>query len=1650
MSTVYFPCEPIKVRVVTGLADSLSLVEQYIMRSVAAGAASERDLANMLALPHRVLIDAIGDLWRAGHLTIDFDTDSENIALSSSARELARSGRLDQVDSAFQSTGTRELLFDPITGRVLSPRARARPPRDGRLRLPGRASLADLAAISQPVLITAIDQLLRREEFEGVAPTSGRATVRTLNAYLEPSQLQSAGSSKPIYVAVEVRVSDGDLGLSVLVTEPSLSARQQAAATSYLQNLLDDAPTLGVAAALREQASHDPPPLPMPLEDLLDLLDKQAEQAACSQPGSRQQAHDLAARELARVNSAFAAATQGQATFTVLTDPPAHRTALVGLISSARTQLVLAAPWISHAGLRPLLEPIAEAVRKGVQLVLLWGMSPDQQLDARVLQAIQNLQRIANTPGAGQVLVRPDTPARSHAKVAVADDRRALVSSHNFLSSGEHQEVGLQVTAAAGLPCAAIDDLLAWAAHQMPDPEMAECVSRKIRAVQVTGETASGARIEPPRFRAALDPPTAPPADVQAWALAWRGAAKEARALAVGLAPAASVVLDSMHRHLADLAVRQCSRRLALVSDGLQGTILDAPLRAALVACAERGVEVTVVYGSPAADGDAAVATLEAEARNSGVHSKIAIRHVPDNHAKLLVWDDQAVVGSFNFLSFRGTDRRSAALRNRAELSLHVHSGELATRLLRSVAPDRAIAAAASAVLTHVEAPGTAVDGSASRLAQDILELVRPGQPSRSLAALVGSAQRPFAVLDALEAAGAPNVVLERAAAAALAGHSQPPEAARAWWLRLAQLLWQRQAFAEAAIARSAVDSPDDEPSPLVVKAAAAVDSEALCAQLEDAALGEAIPSADCTALAVLAAAWFTHHADYSLLDPMGVLAANATAPAQRLAAATAALSNTGRSLPTAALQARHARNADQAAILAQWKALTAALANLQLYNASFEVGKAILKHLRAHRGFLEQLADGATRRDTALLANLLREYSVGSAESWVDHLSSQLGIPHVMGRKRLGFVKQLDSVVAPTIFLVRAETQDVTEHIDTAAEECAREISASLDALDASLPSGSVPYSWPLLEHAKAALRVLVGDAAGQPTIAPGSEWAACYPRLAQVVMSDEAASPDEQARRLARDLADGLGPLEATADLVEAGEYRLADLVIDGLSATSSVSHAAAEEARRLLEDAVRMSAAAASRRCHDQNRRAVAVGVLELPRAELVELARDRRAGADHQLQDQLAEIQIAERAAKVEILGGLAAAARPQGDPWHRQVTELVTLGELAAARRVLTSDPEHFTVELPQPSAEAGWPFRELSLRRAADMFTDTEQRPAGLTPFLPAADDSDAAGLVAALGALASEESGSSEAWLSAVANLVGDTQQRPPITPRLLSLDGPAWPLNSLARRTLVMHTAVPGTARDDGVPEQALAESAHTWEVELSTDLLMAKRGRQVTISVSDVLGLLPLADAERPLRRRLRQQRFLRLVCRQLDPAAVVAVGDFGDPGRVPLQVWWLLYLLGFAPSHAQVYALSEFAGEHPDLLRLAIVREARRARAENTEFEFAVTLSDLGFAAEVAASVRDQVGLPAATALFASLPLGSVSSAADLQVALELSDYAQLAELAVSDEAVAEYARQLIQHGFATEGAGNEMQLCSCGAMRLLQGSHVDIGSLVSIR
>jgi phosphatidylserine/phosphatidylglycerophosphate/cardiolipin synthase-like enzyme len=326
----------------------------------------------------------------------------------------------------------------------------------------------------------------------------------------------------------------------------------------------------------------------------------------------------------------------------------AHRQALEAIFARATSRIILHSTFIGEKVFRDFLPLMRSAVKRGVQIDILWGQDPVDGKTRAIPPTADVIRTLNSDPQISALADRlhlHELSTRSHAKVILADvgrrgDYIALVGSCNWLASNLNSiEVTFRVRAPAVVA------------------EVVQCLSNLLYASDGTAHELALALLRITRSLKRRPSPDNPNATAQ-------------------------LVVGTQHQSCVRQARDRARRRLFVMSHRLSELVTPAILVpfARAQARAQRRLTATALYGRLQDEVIAStVQRIEQQARADGVVLK-RIRD-PRIHAKVLAWDsDSIVVSSQNWLS---ADPMEVTLAT--ELGIAVESRGIADQLVGNV-----------------------------------------------------------------------------------------------------------------------------------------------------------------------------------------------------------------------------------------------------------------------------------------------------------------------------------------------------------------------------------------------------------------------------------------------------------------------------------------------------------------------------------------------------------------------------------------------------------------------------------------------------------------------------------------------------------------------------------------------------------------------------------------------------------------------------------------------------------------------------------------------------------------------------------------------------------------------------------------------------
>ncbi|SDO95441.1 hypothetical protein SAMN04487981_1155 [Streptomyces sp. cf386] len=1018
---IFLPYEAVPARVQLGYGGTLSRIESTVLRGIVelwtAQQRMERErhgvslsrLSGMFEIGNRMTLHLVFDLWRRDYVTLDMY--GAEVAPTPLVLEAFAQGRQDELTGGEFTVETVDVWLDRVSGHLTGRSGHTHPP-DRDLVVPAHPLFsATVDDITGSDLVRAVRETLakRVQEREASAPPhrpQGR-NLRVLEARLMPAQ-QLTAARRTMWFPVDITVRQDPESDVVRVSVVQDSRRNLAHCERIgrqLTEFLDRRPEHRFSRKLRaslEIRLADPPSL----ERTVTRLETLAGRALTAAAGTRGALHDSLVEALRTAHSQVGARVDGEADVRLVRTHKDYRAAIRDVIAAADRQVILVASAVNFEGLSDLLPTLRAAVERGTQLVLLWGRGHNETIESRAANALEELRYVGEEGKTGEsVVLVSRRPGNVNANMVVADNHTALVGGYPCLKRLDRNadQLGALVTATEPGGCEPVEMILRWVRRAMPDGATASAVYFRERdfARHFDGWVPPSQRLTWSELPSPLELDTAASdTAVRAWALAWRHCAEEVRRhLAARTLPSVTVVEDSAHRDALWEAVRSATAQLVLASETIAPRVVKQPLVDVLAQRVQTGVRADVFYRHVQKHGADARDLLE---RTADSASGFAV-HRSDSAARALIWDDDLIVGSFDFLSHEGSFRGLPGRRPAAEVSLRVTGGGLAQ--------EAATLLGAPAVRRPGPRPvrGDRLDHRSNRLMVELEGCPDPGQRAELVRRAIGQGD-PAVLLAELREAEAPDDLLRVVVAAALRGRIDTVgRDLRKWADWLVADLWSRGRFVEAWVLRRAL--PDGALPLLPAAAAAAANTAHLGEALETAALQEPPSPGHTAALMALGVS--------QLLAWSGTSEQPAIPPdlAHRVRETLGFLVAEGRARPCWKKLAELARQCPQGivenpgpAVVARrqlvwrdrgsrlteaWDEMDEALATAGATNFRFEAGLKTHEHLFHAQGLFGELRTVLNRRDVTGAAQWAGRPEVADLAAHVDRTTAELMAGH-------------------------------------------------------------------------------------------------------------------------------------------------------------------------------------------------------------------------------------------------------------------------------------------------------------------------------------------------------------------------------------------------------------------------------------------------------------------------------------------------------------------------------------------------------------------------------------------------------------------------------------------------------------------------------
>ena len=1544
---------PVRLRLVP--AAGTGHLETLTLRAIAAGVNDVDDLSDIFGISPRMMMDLVGDLWREDRVAIDIGAEHESIVATTKALEELQ--KLDEqhgsLTSGYKIADSEQVLLEKLTGRILPLRAGQHKPGDRSLVVPITRDAPSRATVDSNELVSAV--IRSKEDRRGSRRADEHEAMRVADVMLTPQSSSTTAARRYVRMAVQASRTAND-ELVVEVDDEDLPLAKRELATRRLAALLSSDPPPPLVNRLKSLATRASFP-PQDITRIMAQLQRGIEALPECPPANRQRTHDRLAAQANNVYQHVNSLARQEMDAQLVQTEGEHRQAILSLIEGTQHQVVLAVPWVKEPALRPYLDALTRAVRRGVKVFLLWGIRQvNETLDGPVRSQLLTLQREAVQAGRGGDVYAPDAPSYLHAKVIVSDDRRALVTSRNFFGTGIQKELGVLLTAPAGQPSPLLESILEWAHRIIPSAAIADQLARGRKAFDTPEYRSELPHLELPQLTAPLLGAPDGSALTLSWRESWRAVVTDLGRLLRRERPVVSLVMDGYHRTLMHRALEEAEHRVVIASDGFSTNAVTTGLVTTAREAAGRGVLVTVVY-SRGRDEGATERVAELKRVEPGSRTPV-VRQVTNHHAKVLLRDNTVLIGSFNYLSLDSSRQRG---RSTGEVSVLIESAPVSDAVAAVLERSYGEPEQTSPAVPVIEVPSPAVPVALA--AQQVLEALAEAPESADPDIVADTLIRSGAPAEVVELLGSlsPGPDVRRALAALVYAWRAPDQSWYGWLRQLMGAVWRSGAWWVADQLRAELP-PEGMPSAQLTAAAAASPDE-LVSLLPGFLSDETISPSERDAIGLLGVVQLLRSGEQRLQEPLRSWESGGVgliqAPVHTVLAGVARYG----ALPRAEL-VEIARNSEASARLhVRWESLEQAVSELRRYKPNTPPGEKLLTSLfeldhagtDTRTGEMAQLEAIISERDAAELGRWSQLYREQDDARWVDRASARARMRRIDGSQRSSFIHK-HAAIRQAAEDVCAAAQDVgsVADLDRGQLDMIGTIEAQLGAVRDTIESG---WAADLL---RIEIDRLLTEIRGQqnPPVpgATAEDWR--FPRTARARHLAEPLAAGPCVRLLAADICSAWSPPGALGWLVEQGEYALADTVLSRVQDARLVSTAEAEVLANKIQRSRSACLAAAEDEWFTLRAQADCAGVLMPSEWQQWQGTRTvaRRKEAEAALRQAKDEIDSAVRSARVQLEEASTARRDALPPDLAERIKRLMDVGELVAARRALEEDDG--VGAMPVIDRGRPWPYRHMALAAAAHQFNREEHRYPLVREFVPPSEDPDGWRLIKALATLVEPDEEAIRSYVDAVQMLVAD-----PMVPRRLRRMAPGPVAPARADRAITGPSAA-------GLNLDPPAEASYTVEMVLplhptlpslrwtGREVLVAvgnnpvegtlfrlslqmssPPGDRLAVDVSSILSLLA-ADGDHAASRQLRGIRLLRAACSGLPLQAVVDATSIGplDSADARVRLWTLLHVLGFEVDDIARASLFAVAGDHPYLLWHLIdlaLRERRRPDVDSAQ-------------------------------------------------------------------------------------------------------------------
>jgi len=1045
------------------------------------------ELVRIFQIGYRPSLHLVADMWHNGHLYLDLGNG--RIQLTSLAREKLGSERDGELEGGQRSSRTVPLMLDLIAGQIFPERGRPLQ-HPGEHLLPMVLDRGYFRRCEQIAIRTALRQSSSLKEDPGGQPRE------ILSVHLPLASLtEEAGGAALRYLKLKVSCSlspSGRLRISLLHPDWMGGALRRRL-ENQLVSLADERPNEPVFQMLRDSAPAQVEEQAEGLETYLvqfraildDLAEvaptggREVEEARLRQP-ELESLVDLVLDELQEREKQHIRTR-------VLEGLETIDGAITTAIGEAKFQIVLSCPAVHWSRFRNYIQVIERSLKNDVRVFVLWGLTPDEELEPEVKNAFVDLKRRGDFRWSRYSL-------RTNGRFFLKDYDLAVFTGVNFLGPARFASPALAVLVQGEgkdgkrCQCKVVHDQLEQVSRTALESDIAHGLFLPEPEPWRDNNSSHDSRPSIPTSAA----PAYGVSFFNSWRDGWLDCSKQLEERLGGLGHWAEVVSGGRHREVMERLLEQCRRRLVLGSALVASRGLDPLLCEALRKVARSKVSGLILYGEAQQDDEAAVGRLQHLIEEFPVQFLIARAPLQGG---VLIADDTLLLTSFSFLARDAYEPVTERRRRRLETGLLLHSGEVAdtvaAALFKAAGYSHSRRAGPAGQLADVGAASrpsaTAVTRGAvpARLREVIVQLSSRGQASPGAClnrwfSVAATSEAAFGELETLVPM-LPEVDRRAAVAACLKVHGEAVSTEkRRWRLWLAEGLWHEEAFHEAAVMLESLRldiSSDRLPPPWIADlASAGSESGRLAALLAEAALRNELDDREAAAATCIACPALLIHGIGDAWDLLS--AAEAQTPAPLTAWSRAVREywlECGQPITSSVLLPESGTRRQQAAL----ESLREAHQDAANIDFRFPLGQFTWGRLFGPLGDIASLAAGITKGDLAKVERWLNEFDREglNPERLVDRTVEAINKEHPNlrgqtiegGKKRIGVTKLgalLDAARA-WILSERAARKEDGLPIEQ-AQKLGRRLKESLPEMEELVLSwkSSTLYPAPLVGH--------------------------------------------------------------------------------------------------------------------------------------------------------------------------------------------------------------------------------------------------------------------------------------------------------------------------------------------------------------------------------------------------------------------------------------------------------------------------------------------------------------------------------------------------------------------------------------------------------